>query len=324
MGILSALAPARARGQVVQGVKEGAFVGPEDGALGATVSLFTDAGIGTFVKNDYSDDPYLATWIRVLPAYGLSRNVSIQADAKLVHEYTAPSDAGAGPAGDHTTWDDIFLRLVDSSLYRDERFTGVNLSGAFSAALPVSEDSRWRDTRTKLTGTVALDRTFLDRLILVYTFAITKYVTKSSTPGCTAAYDESGILLRDCAGTTGPGYDRINFIVACSDTADSCGGTNGSLNTSYALKNRLAVRVRLTDKLSAGVALAFTTYLLPRVGGGVDTRHSRTLMLRDIRLGYRFTRQVSLVAGVATEQFFDLGTSREKPSVLYLGVSATW
>jgi hypothetical protein len=116
VGIL--FAPSPVGGQVVDASSVGAFTGRERGRFFGTSTLSTDAGPGTFVKNDYADNPYVANWLRVVPGYGLSENVSIQADAKAVWEYTSP-DVGSR----HWEIDDIDLRLVHSSIFRDSRAT---------------------------------------------------------------------------------------------------------------------------------------------------------------------------------------------------------
>jgi len=311
-----ALLPTRSWGQAVQTGKDASSTAIAKGRLGGSATFSNDLGIGTFVINDGSDDPYFAQSLRLLPNYGLFQNVSAQADGKINWEWTSPSDPGAGPTGRHVTPEDIFLRLVHSSLYR-ERVTDINLSGAFSAALPISFESRWRNYITRLTATAGLDRTFIKRLTTTYTFAMTKYFPTSNVAG-----------------------DTDNDL--CSP-GQVC-AARGPVNPNFAFRNQFGVAYAFTDRLSASLTLRFTTYLKYKIGDssepenndGYDNRHTYTISLGDISANYRITDRYSAAAGVTSEQytsdsqgnprfpFADFETSKENYTTLYVSGTATF
>ena len=320
------MTPAVGLAQAVQTGKDAAASTIGKGRLGGSATFENDVGIGTFVRNDYSDDAYFAQSLRLLPTYGLFKNVTAQADQTIEWEWTSPSDAGAGPSGRHWEIDDMILRLSHSSLYRDERLTGINLSGAFSAALPFSHDSRWRDYITKLTATGSLDRTFLNRLTTYYTLAVTKYVTSTPT-----------------RGEADPGTDDDgNRSRLCSEN-DRCPGVGGT-NLNFAFRNTLGLVYRFTDKFSAGMLLRFTTYLKYKIGDksdpenvdGTANRYRYTYTLGDISGSYAINDRYSVSAGISSEQlsvdqrgtprfpWFDFETSKENYTTIYVSGTATF
>lgn len=295
----------------------------EKGRLGGSATFSNDLGVGTFVTNDYSDDPYFAQSLRLVPTYGLTENTSAQVDWTLTWEYTEPYNAN-NTTNRHVTPSDVVLRLMHMSLYRDERWSGINVSGAFSAALPTSHVSRWRNNVAILTGTVALDRTFMKRLNLAYALGITKYVNTQSNRG----------------------FDSETYDY-CSPTDETCPGPPG-VNPNFAFKNLVMAGYQFTDKLSASIGLRFTTFLKYKVGEagdevnnpGFDNRHTQTWTLGDISVSYllpewkRIRYMVS--GGIVSEQlmadsrgggrfpFFDFETTSDNFTTFYLSATAAY
>jgi hypothetical protein len=197
--------------------------------------------------------------------------------------------------------------------------------------LPLSHEDSGGNWISRLTPALALDRTFVDRVTLVYTFAFTKFRTGESTRSTdrppSAADPES---LRYVEGDA----DRVHLVVACADMADACGETGGSI--AYALRHRFAIAVRIAERLWARVALSLTKYTKDVPGNPAGRRRSETWTLGDLRLGYDVWRGLSLVLGAATEQpasdsrgnvrfpFFDFETPQNNYTLLYLSLWARW
>lgn len=207
--------------------------------LTTTLSLSNEVGSGTFVENDYSDDPYFGQSLSISPKYQLVDKVSASASWSLGWELTMPGNS----TGRRYTPSDVSLKLSHSSLYRDSRYSGVNLTGSVGAIVPTSYEARFNHTITNLTFTPGLSRAFIgDKLSLSYSFSFTKYLPSAEGKG----------FSPDPAEQAQSEDDFGNLIVPCRE-GSSC-AVAGGLNNNYGVKNSFSISYAWTEKLSTSIS----------------------------------------------------------------------
>jgi hypothetical protein len=289
---------------------------------GSLVSLSTSIGSGTFVLDDYSNDPYVSQEIFLRPRFWLTKNQNVQLLWLMECEYTAPND----PAGRHCNWSDLRLSYHHVDIWRDPWLQG-RLMGSAQIWLPASLSSQNNHTVMNLRGSLLYLALLADkRLQLIYGFSLQKYLPTRKARGFRGEqFDETGTPLcfaRSSAGTDG----------AC--------GSGGPMNDNWLVVNSLGLQWFFSDKIWLSVSLAIWNYVRFSVDElGSDPEFPRTgrgdFTSGGIELGYQWRKHLVFGAGLTSRQpaltadgdwprfpFWDFSSPANNYSRVYL--TATW
>jgi len=127
-------------------------------ALGVSADLDTTIGVGTFVSNRHTDDPYYLSTLSVAPSYAIDDHLSVGLSLSLYYEWTAlitPCHAASGPRPDGGPSEDCSdtadpngrrfdITDLDLSLSHDQIYSlfDIDLFGDTSISLPTSRASQ--------------------------------------------------------------------------------------------------------------------------------------------------------------------------------------
>jgi len=212
---------------------------------GSYMSLAHYMGSGTFIRDTYSDNPYVSQEWLFYPRYRLMPSMDVRLYWVLECEFTAPDN----PTGRRCSPSDLRLSYHHNKLWTDPWIDGRVL-GSFQVWLPSSYESQFNHTVMNLraAGTY-FARLFKDRLELAYSFAVQKYFPTQRTRGYTAddgATGDDGLPL---------------YTVRSSAGEDASVGSGGPMNDNWLFINQFHVGYSFLERFGVSMDLLIYNYL---------------------------------------------------------------
>jgi hypothetical protein len=212
---------------------------------GSYFSLTHNLGTGTFIRDSYSDNPYVSQELLFYPRFKLRPNMDVRLYWVLECELTAPDN----PTGRHCSPSDLRLSYHHTKLWTDPWIDG-RVMGSFQVWLPSSYESRFNNTVMNLraAGTYFV-RFFKGKLEAAYSFAMQKYLPYRKTRGYTA-------------GDEGTGDDGLPlYTVRSSAGEDASAGSGGAMNDNMLFINQFHLALNFLEKFQVSMNLLIYNYL---------------------------------------------------------------
>ncbi len=205
----------------------------------SSLSLRTSVGSGTFVTNEFSDNPFVSQTLSLRPNFRLTSGLSANASFSLECEYTQPDN----PNGRRCAPSDLRLGISHFRLWTDPLLKG-RITGSFSAFFPTSYASRFNGTVTNLRlGLGYVFTLFNNRLMVSYSGAAQKYLPTSK--------------IRGFRASDAPNSDLPLFLTRGSAAQDAAAGSGGPMNDNWAVINSLSMNLTILPgffaQMSVGV-----------------------------------------------------------------------
>lgn len=211
----------------------------------SSLSLTSYVGSGTFVANEFSDDPLFAQALSFEPRFGIAEGYSAAAHFGLECELTTPDH----PNARRCAAGDLSLSLAGEELVRDPWLNG-QVHAALSTYLPTSPESRFNHTIVNIRASAGYSARFLDEhLSAGLNFGVQKYLPSSRVRGPTVAD----------AGDQGSDFPLI--LARRSAIDDGAVGSGGRLNDNWAFSTSGYVGWQFLPELSATVSLGVYNYV---------------------------------------------------------------
>lgn len=244
MGLGALLVPALAEAQLTEAQLSDRV--DQAGAVrrfkGSQAQLSTFLGSGTFVANEFSNNPYFSQSLSVLPRFRLARAQSLRLFWSLEWEYTEPNNS----AGRRLYPSDLRLSYHHVDLVRDPWLKG-RLMTSGQVWLPLSLESRHNHTVVNVRGTLAyLVVLARGRLQLQYSFGVQKYFPTDKVRGFSGDQGD-GAGLPVCLSRGAAGFDG-----AC--------GSGGPMNDNWQLRNFFGAAWFFTPKLWLSASFMIMNY----------------------------------------------------------------
>lgn len=147
--------------------EEGSLIAP----FSLSFSLTNTFGIGSLARDSFTVTNYDAL------SFGFGASYSTPVDSlslSLGAGYTKYlTEAGGSVQQREGRFGDISVSARHGSVFRDEEFTGINISASLSGKIPTSEMSQFTNLRTAISAGIGLSRSFGD-LSISYSFGFKK------------------------------------------------------------------------------------------------------------------------------------------------------
>lgn len=262
--------------------------GHEASRLRARIIGEMGVGMGTFVANEFSDDPLVYSALTLTPIYRLA-SLPLQPNLSISQafqwEYTDPNNVSAR----RFQWGDTLVSLSTNSLYLHEP-TGIRLGASLGATLPISYRS-WHTN--KITATSGSLRA---------TWGSGKFMVMG-TAGATKHF----YLYRNEVHEGEVAFDDGLKAVHCRSGQEVCMGGRYALN--WSATGGVMLAYQALPRLGITLDMAWTAGW--RLAAPVDEftspnarRDNRTLDMTRALLdvSYALTEKLSLSFGAATIQ----------------------
>lgn len=249
-------------------------------------SLTTAIGTGSFVSNEYSDDPYLSQALALEPRFRINELLFASARFDVECEYTEPNN----PSARHCSPGDTSLSLNSPALLRDPWLEG-RLRAGLTIYLPSSLESRFNHTIVNIRATTGYALRFFDeRLFLSFGFGVQKYLPSQRQRGPENSNSDFPLIL-----------SRQSAV------EDGSAGSGGRLNDNWALSSSANIGWQFTSDLSAAVSFGIYNYFRFTVPEDFsDPALSRTgrtdLTSGSVEVSYRLLEHLALDFGVMSTQ----------------------
>ena len=242
------------------------------------------------------------------------------------------TEAGGSVQQREGRFGDMRLSARYGSIFRDEEFTGINLSGSISGSIPTSEMSQFTNLRTAISTGIGLSRSF-GNLSISYGFSFKKNFHRDTTVVADLDSYQLDVLSRD------GGNEFISEAQVALDTG---------VLSSYSFSNSLSLSYGWFTGFSTSLSFSFVdsfTYDNGTITANdeftspnavVGRGHSQG-MSGSISASYSFLDYFGASVSVSTSQqprtadnqsirfpFWDLETGNLSATSLSVGLSASY
>ncbi len=184
-------------------------------------------------------------------SYGRSMSLSVGGSARYRVSEVLSASAGVGAAyhlvnpkdlsGRRLWLSDPSLGLAHRSLYKDEAYTGINVSGSLSASVGLSPSSRYWNRYGSLSGSLGASRSFIDgRLSATWSLSLGVSFSRYTSPTVSKLSD-----------------DGLDMALARADGGELLAGRYNLVSGNAqlgSLGNTFSLRFRAMEGLSANVS----------------------------------------------------------------------
>jgi hypothetical protein len=207
----------------------------------SSASLSTYVGTGTFVRGEFSDNPYFSEELALEPRFRLAPHLSARALLNVECELSEPDN----PSARRCAMSDVRLSAHHGELWRDPWLDG-DLHGSLAFYLPTSQESRFNHTIVNVRATAGYAVRFFDGgLELGWDFALQKYLPSQTTRGLDTADGGGAIPV---------------VLTRASATEDGAAGSGGRMNDNWLVLDTVHATINPLERLSITVQLAVYNY----------------------------------------------------------------
>lgn len=306
-----------------ESVEDAESVKKEQKKYGVLVILDSSLGIGTFIKDEYKDNPSFAQSISLRPKYTFYDDMFVQLRWDMAYEYTEIDNE----TGRRFEPYDPIITISDPMVYT-EKNSNLKFAGFFRFTLPVSYVSRFSNRYTTLAGNVSVARDFLaDSLSFQYDFRYTKSFNKYTT--------------KTVDNSDSSDYKMIRMRRGAEEL--SGGISTGSMNESFNFINNLYLGYAINDMFTCSINMMFINrfdYPIDVDDKSVDLAIERGRADQTwgtIALDINIHKNIILGLGVTSLQsaktadnesfrfpFYDFNTTADNLTSLYFDIIATF
>jgi hypothetical protein len=263
---------------------------------GSEFTYETAIGSGTFVRNPYGDNPYVANNFYFQPRFNFTKNLVLSVRWAFTVEYTQPDATGGNGTQSIRRFDpfDTWFTFYANNLFKRPLInnkTTLTLGAYGRLIAPTSYASQFRGEIFDLSAGGNVKWNLFKRVTLTYDFRVTKYLQRGG------AYTVSA----DAAPKLG---------IQCRDGEEICAANNSGQNPNVGIVNTFGVNVDITKKLSAGVnLLVIKTWDYPKPIDGFSAANAIATGGSDstwgfISVEYAILKHLSVAAGLWSYQPF--------------------
>lgn len=242
------------------------------------------------------------------------------------------TEAGGSNQQFEARFSDISLGVSHSSIFRDEEYTGINISASTSFKIPTSEASRFQNLITRWDTGIGLSRSF-GGLSLSYGFTFRKYFHTDTSVVADLQDFPIDVLARD------GGVENIGEALVALDTG---------VLASYGFSNNLSLSYAWFEGFSTSIGFGFNDTFTYDNGtitqsdeftnpNAVPGRGHSQVMSGWFDVSYAFLNYFSASVTMSTDQlprtadnrrvrfpFFDLETGNLENTSLTLSLAASY
>lgn len=255
---------------------------------GSLAALSTYMGSGTFVLDNYSNNPFVSQELLLRPRLWVGEQQNLQLLWLLECEYTEPD----GQTGHRCSPSDMRLSYHHINLWQDPWIEG-RLMGSLQVWLPTSYESQSSSTVMNLRASLLYLATVLAaRLQLSWGFSLQKYLPS----------DKVRSPRDDSSGGTG-----IPVCLSRPGAGEGACGSGGPLNDNWLLINALGAQWYFQPNLWLSLSLSiwnFFRYSVDELGSDSELPAAgrADLTWGTLELGYQWRRHYVFAFGLTSRQ----------------------